>query len=108
MGVIALVLGTLAILTGNAGSIFVWVDVGLCLLLAVIFFVIGLKGCRSRPGRGAPTVGLVKTAFYVSAVIAIFGPGVKALAELGEGGQRGPIVIQPRECKAAPVEASPH
>lgn len=101
MILVALILGGLGFLTGNGDSAFIWMDVGLCLLVAVVFFVIGLWGCRSHPDRGAPTVALATTAFVVSAVIAIFAPAVKAIVELAEGGEDPPIVIE-GECKADP------
>ena len=100
----------LAVLAGVTGSdsAFLWIDVGVCILIGVILFLVGLIGCRSRPGGDAPTVQLGRTAFIVAAVVAVFAPAVKALVEIGELGQ---IAQKERECKAPPVappaESSP-
>lgn len=107
MVAVALLLGMPAAITG-IDSIFIWLDVGFCLCLATVLFIIGLKGCRSHP-RGDPAVQLGgsdqhrwrDTAIVLAAVIAIFSPVVTLAVEVSRPGL-GPIVKEGIECKAQP------
>lgn len=103
MVAVALLIGVPAAITGNE-SIFIWLDVGFCLVLAAVLFIIGVKGCRSHPGRRVPTVqwGNARDTFIVlAAVVAVLSPAVKFFVDLGEA-VLGPVARQERECKAAP------
>jgi ABC-type Fe3+ transport system permease subunit len=106
-----------AVLGGLAGhdSTFIWLDVGVCLILAAILFLAGSSSYSaqySRSPRGrAREVNPHRwrdTALILSAVITIFSPAVKFLVELS-GAALPPAVGQERECSPAepPVDDQP-
>jgi hypothetical protein len=100
----ALLLGVPAAIAG-IDSAFIWLDVAVCLALASIFFLLGLKAEQSHPSR-RPAVQLQRssphrwrdTALVLSAVITIFSPAIKFAVELG-GAALGRPVAKERECK---------
>lgn len=102
--VVALLLGVPSAITGNE-SAFIWLDVGFCLVLAVILFVVGARGCWPRPERDSPAAQRGRTRdtlLILAAVVAVLSPAAKFVADLGEAVL--PVAHQERECKAAPVE----
>jgi hypothetical protein len=104
---VALLLGIPSALAGNE-SIFIWVDVGLCLLLAGALFLVGVRGEDAPPparrpgGRagGHDPHRWRNTALVASAVITILSPAVKLFVEVGERALKATAAEQ-RECKAA-------
>jgi hypothetical protein len=101
---IALLLGVPSAVTGNESAV-IWLDVGFCLVLAVVFFVIGVKGCGPHPERdaAAATRGRTRdTLLILAAVVAVLSPAAKFIADLGEAVL--PVAQKERECRAAPVE----
>ena len=93
-------------LTGH-DSIFVWLDVAICLILSAVLFLAGsgtyAPQYRYSPRGGAREVNPHRwrdTALVLSAVITIFAPAVKVLAELSVAAlPRG--VGEERECTPA-------
>lgn len=101
---VALLIGVPSAITGNESAL-IWLDVGFCLVLAVVLFVVGLKGCQPRPGRDAPAANRGRTRdtlLILAAVVAVLSPAVRFIADLGEAVL--PVAHQERECKAAPVK----
>jgi len=101
---VALLLGVPSAITGNE-SAFIWLDVGFCLVLAVVLFVLGVKGCGPHPERdaAAATRGRTRdTLLILAAVVAVLSPAAKFIADLGEAVL--PVAQRERECKAVPVE----
>jgi hypothetical protein len=102
--IVALLLGVPSAIIGNESAL-IWLDVGFCLVLAVILFVLGVKGCPPHPGRGAPAAPRGRTRdrlLILAAVVAVLSPAAKFIADLGEAVL--PVAHKERECKAAPVE----
>jgi hypothetical protein len=100
---VALLLGVPSAIAGNESAL-IWLDVGFCLVLAVVFFVIGVKGCGPNPGRDTATArGRTRDKLLIlAAVVAVLSPAAKFIADLGETVL--PVSQRERECKAAPVE----
>jgi hypothetical protein len=104
----ALLLGIPAAISGG-GSTFIWLDVGVCLVLAAVLFLVGVRGYALRPepppgGRreaGGNPHRWRDTALVLSAVITIVSPAVKFLVELG-GTALEPTAAEQRECTPAP------
>jgi len=99
----ALLLGVPAAVTGH-GSTFIWVDVGVCLVLAAVLFLVGTGEAPpqyDRPRRGRPREvnphRWRDTALVLSAVITILSPVVKLMAEVGERALDAPTA-QERRC----------
>lgn len=102
MVVAAVLIGAPAAATGS-DSILLWLDVGFCLVLAAVLFVIGLKGCRSRPDRERPAVQLRRSrdlALVLAAVVAILGPALQGVVDIGRS-LFGPLA-QEQVCPAPP------
>jgi len=100
---VALFLGVSSIITGSE-SIYPWANVSFCLLVAAVFFVIGVRE-SSDAGRGmaATRSGRTRdTLLVLAAVVAVLSPAVKFVVDLGEAVL--PVAHQDGECKAAPVE----
>lgn len=102
----ALLFAVFAALTGH-DSTFIWLDVGVCLVLAAVLFLAG-SGSYSPQYRPLSRGGTREvnphrwrdTVLILSAVITIFSPAVKFLVELG-GAALPPAVGEERECTPA-------
>jgi hypothetical protein len=108
----ALLLGVPAAVTGN-GSTFIWVDVGVCLVLAAVLFLVGTGDAAPQyghPHRGRPREvnphRWRDTALVLAAVITIFSPVVTFFVELG-GAAIGPVAGEQRECRTVPPPDDP-
>ncbi|HEX3734599.1 MAG TPA: hypothetical protein VHU86_05525 [Solirubrobacterales bacterium] len=87
-------------------STFIWVDVALCLVLAAILLLLGIKSCE--PGCWSSPIHVRdsddpnrwrNTALVLAALIAIFSPVVKVAVGVGTT-VFGPVATGESECKA--------